>query len=89
MQLNYMKEVNNRAITKDRVDIEKKTMSAYRKSMEDDKKFVEDNMNYAKNKEAKLSSSRITQLLQRKEEAIAKKDQDTIDIIDAELFQMD
>ena len=84
-----MKEVNNMAITKDRVDIEKKTMSAYRKSMEDDKKFVEDNMNYAKNKEAKLSSSRITQLLHLKEEAIANKDKDKIDIIDAELFQMD
>ena len=49
---------------------------------------AEDNMNYAKNKEAKLSSSRITQLLHLKEEAIANKDKDKIDIIDAELFQM-
>ena len=63
------------ALKKDPVEIEKKT--------------PEDNLNYAANKMAVLSKSRITQLLQLKEEAIAKKDQDTIDIIDAELFQMD
>ena len=77
------------ALNKDRVEIENKTMSAYKKRIADEKNSAEDNMNYAKNKQAKLSSSRITQLMQLKEEAIANKDQDQINIIDAELFQMD
>ena len=43
-------------------------------------------MNYANNKMAALSKRRIKQLLQLKEEAIAKGDDDKIKIIDSELF---
>jgi len=47
---------------------------------------AEDNMNYANNKMVALSKSRIKQLLQLKEEAVAKGDDDKIKIIDSELF---
>ena len=60
------------ALDKDPVEIEKKT--------------AEDNMNYAANKMAVLSKSRITQLLQLKEEAIAKGDNDKVKEIESELF---
>ena len=49
---------------------------------------AEDNMNYANNKMAALSKSRITQLLQLKEEAKAKGEFDKVNEIEAELFQM-
>ena len=62
------------ALKKDPVEIEKKT--------------PEDNLNYAANKMAVLSKSRITQLLQLKEEAEYNQDFDKIKIIEAELFQM-
>ena len=45
-------------------------------------------MNYANNKMAALSKSRITQLLQLKEEAKAKGEFDKVNEIEAELFQM-
>ena len=60
------------ALKKDPVEIEKKT--------------PEDNLNYAANEMAVLSKSRITQLLQLKEEAIAKGDDDKLKIIESELF---
>ena len=60
------------ALKKDPVEIEKKT--------------PEDNLNYAANKMAVLSKSLITQLLQLKEEAIAKGDDDKLKIIESELF---
>ena len=60
------------ALKKDPVEIEKKT--------------PEDNLNYAAKKMAVLSKSRITQLLQLKEEAIAKGDDDKLKIIESELF---
>jgi|TARA_B100000029_G_scaffold24327_1_gene24053 hypothetical protein len=60
------------ALKKDPVEIEKKT--------------PEDNLNYAANKMAVLSKSRITQLLQLKEEAIAKGDNDKVKEIESELF---
>ena len=53
-----------------------------------EKKTAEDNLNYANNKLVALSKSRITQLMQLKEEAISKNDFDKIQQIDAELFQM-
>ena len=62
------------ALKKDPVEIEKKT--------------PEDNLNYAANKMAVLSKSRITQLLQLKEEAKAKGEFDKVNEIEAELFQM-
>ncbi len=49
---------------------------------------AEDNMNYANNKMAALSKSRITQLLQLKEEAKAKGEFDKVNEIETELFQM-
>ena len=62
------------ALKKDPVEIEKKT--------------PEDNLNYAANKMAVLSKSRITQLLQLKEEAISKGDNDKVKEIESELFLM-
>ena len=56
--------------------------------VEIEKKTAEDNLNYANNKLVALSKSRITQLMQLKEEAEANQDFDKIQEIDAELFQM-
>ena len=53
-----------------------------------EKKTAEDNLNYANNKLVALSKSRITQLMQLKEEAISKGDNDKVKEIDSELFLM-
>jgi hypothetical protein len=52
------------------------------------KKTAEDNLNYANNKLVALSKSRITQLMQLKEEAISKGDNDKVKEIESELFLM-
>jgi hypothetical protein len=53
-----------------------------------EKKTAEDNLNYANNKLVALSKSRITQLMQLKEEAISKGDNDKVKEIESELFLM-
>ena len=60
------------ALKKDPVEIEKKT--------------PEDNLNYAANKMAVLSKSRIRQLLELKDEAISNEDFDKVKEIESELF---
>jgi hypothetical protein len=56
--------------------------------VEIEKKTAEDNLNYANNKLVALSKSRITQLMQLKEEAISKGDNDKVKEIESELFLM-
>jgi|TARA_R100001530_G_scaffold62087_1_gene44721 hypothetical protein len=53
-----------------------------------EKKTAEDNLDYANNKLVALSKSRIAQLMQLKEEAIAKGDNDKVKDIESELFLM-
>ena len=53
-----------------------------------EKKTAEDNLNYANNILVALSKSRITQLMQLKEEAISKGDNDKVKEIESELFLM-
>ena len=53
-----------------------------------EKKTAEDNLNYANNKLVALSKSRITQLMQLKEKAISKGDNDKVKEIESELFLM-
>ena len=53
-----------------------------------EKKTAEDNLNYANNKLVALSKSRITQLMQLKEEAISEGDNDKVKEIESELFLM-